>query len=132
MIESNAADDAKTDSLPRVAVVGPCSAGKSTLLPSLKEAGYRARSPAQEHSIVPDMWRRLYEPQVLIYLDVTYEQARARRPHIDGGPQRLADQHRKLAHARQHSDYYLDTSGLTPQEVSRRVLRFLEDFEPES
>ena len=109
----------------RIAVVGPCSAGKSTLQPDLKAAGYFVRSPAQEHSIVPNMWQRLSRPDILIYLDVSYKAARARRPHIDGGPQRLADQHKKLAHALNNCDFYLDTSELTSQEVSRLVLDFL-------
>ncbi|MDX1414130.1 MAG: hypothetical protein R3293_08055 [Candidatus Promineifilaceae bacterium] len=110
----------------RVAVVGPCSAGKSTLLPALKAAGYNARSPAQEHTIVPDLWQRNFQPDILIYLDVSYDAARERRPHIDGGPQRLADQHGKLAHALEHNDFYLDTSNLTPQEVREAVFDFLD------
>jgi hypothetical protein len=116
-----------------VAVVGPCSAGKSTLLPELKAAGFNARSPAQEHSIVSNMWQRLTRPDILVYLDVNYEEARARRPHIDGGPQRLADQHNKLAHAFDHCDLYLDTSDLTPRDVRKAVLHFLKNFpEPAS
>jgi hypothetical protein len=71
------------------------------------------------------MWQRLSRPDILIYLDVSYDEARARRPHIDGGPQRLADQHNKLFHALDHCDYYLDTSDLTPQEVRSAVLHFL-------
>lgn len=110
----------------RIAVVGPCSAGKSTLLPLLKTSGYDARSLAQEHSFVRNLWQRSYQPDVLIYLDVSYDAARARRPHIDGGPQRLADQHHKLSHALEHCDYYLDTSELTPEEVGQAVLRFLD------
>ena len=87
------------NSLIRVAIVGPCSAGKSTLSPALKEAGYETRQPAQEHSFAPNMWQRLSKPDILIYLDLSYEQACARRPHIDGGPDRLEEQHRRLAHA---------------------------------
>ncbi|RMG98956.1 MAG: hypothetical protein D6706_06420 [Chloroflexi bacterium] len=112
----------------RVAIVGPCSSGKSTLIPALKQAGYDARHVAQEHSYVPDMWQKITKPDILIYLDVDYQNARARRPHIDGGPQRLADQHKRLAHARQHCDYYLDTSNLSPEEVQKKVLQFLQDF----
>jgi RNase adaptor protein for sRNA GlmZ degradation len=113
----------------RVAVVGPCSAGKSTLIPSLEAAGYEARQPAQEHSFVPDMWQRVTRPDVLIYLDVTYPAARQRRPYIDGGPQRLADQHLRLIHARDHCDYYLDTSDLTPGQVRQAVLAFVRSWE---
>lgn len=113
----------------RVAVVGPCSAGKSTLLPSLNDAGYEARQPAQEHSFVPDMWQRITRPDILIYLDVSYPAARLRRPHIDGGPERLANQHVRLIHARNHCDYYLDTSDLTPLQVLQAVLIFIHSWE---
>ena len=111
-----------------VAVVGPCSAGKSTLLPALQDEGYETRHPAQEHSCAHNMWQRLSNPDILIYLDLSYEQARVRRPHIDGGPQRLEEQHRRLAHARKHCDYYLDTSDLTLQEVREAVFVFLDEW----
>lgn len=110
---------------PRIAVVGPCSSGKSLLAQALKVRGLQVRQPAQEHSYVPDMWRRLSRPDILIYLDVDYPTARRRRPHHDGGPQRLAEQHTRLAHARAHCDLYLDTSSLTPAEVQSVVLTFL-------
>lgn len=109
----------------RVAVVGPCAAGKSTLVPALREVGYEARQPAQEHSYAPTMWQRFSRPDILIYLDLNYETARLRRPHIDGGPERLEEQHRRLAHAREHCDFYLDTSSLTPDEVREAVFEFL-------
>ena len=112
-----------------VAVVGPCSAGKSTLLPALQDAGYETRHPAQEHSCVPNMWQRLSNPDILVYLDLSYEQARVRRPYIDGGPQRLEEQHRLLVHARKHCDYYLDTSELTAQEVREAVFVFLSEWQ---
>ncbi|MBK7217144.1 MAG: hypothetical protein IPH95_08855 [Candidatus Promineofilum sp.] len=66
----------------RIAVVGPCASGKSTLTAALRAAGYEARMPAQEHSYVPDMWRRLVDPDVLIYLDISYEALLERRPHF--------------------------------------------------
>lgn len=116
----------------RVALVGPCSAGKSTLVPVLRAAGYEARHPAQEHSYVQDMWQRITKPDVLIYLDVSYAAARRRRPYIDGGPQRLADQHARLAHARAHCDFYLDTSDLSPQEVRDAIFHFLGESPPEN
>lgn len=111
--------------LPRIAVVGPCAAGKSTLTGKLKALGYPARHPAQEHSLVPDMWQRMSQPDILIYLDVDYPHARQRRPHIDGGPERMAIQRHRLRHARQHCNFYLDTSELTPEEVWTAVSDFL-------
>jgi RNase adaptor protein for sRNA GlmZ degradation len=114
---------------PLVAVVGPCSAGKSSLVQTLKEAGYEARHPAQEHSYVANMWQRMTRPDILIYLDVDYQNARLRRPFIDGGPQRLADQHHRLAHARAHCHFYLDTSHLSTAQVREQVLRFLGTYQ---
>lgn len=112
----------------RIAVVGPCTAGKSTLARALRAAGYEARQPAQEHSYVPAMWQKLTQPDMLIYLDVDYETVAARRPKNAGSPQRLAEQHQRLHHARQHCDLYLDTSKLTIAEVKAAVLAFLNQF----
>ncbi len=109
----------------RIALVGPCSAGKTTLKKRLMADGFEVRAVAQEHSYVPDMWRRISRPDILIFLDVDYPTARARRPHIDGGPGRLAEQHRRLAHARKHCDFYLDTSDLSLPEVERQVRAYL-------
>lgn len=122
----NTSDTPGPDSKPlRIAVVGPCSAGKSTLTQCLKSLGYAARHPAQEHSYVPDMWQRIGKPDLLIYLDVNYANVRLRRPHIDDEMERLTNQNQRLAHARQHCNFYLDTSELSPDEVRRAVLQFL-------
>jgi hypothetical protein len=108
-----------------IAIVGPCTSGKSVLTAALREAGYNARQPAQEHSYVPDMWQRLVRPDVLIYLDVTHPFARQRRK-IDWGPERLEEEAGRLAHARQHCDLYIHTDDLTEEDVLARVLVFLE------
>lgn len=109
----------------RVAIVGPCTSGKSTLAQALRDAGYDARQPAQEHSYVPDMWQKLTQPDLLIYLDVNYENVVARRPKNPGNAQRLQEQNRRLTHARQHADLYLDTVGLTTGQVQEQVIGFL-------
>lgn len=115
-----------TDDHPvRIAVVGPCAAGKSTLVAVLRERGYDARHVAQEHSYVPAMWRRISRPDLLIFLDVDYLTARSRRPTLDGGPQRVVDQQARLAHAREHCDIYVDTRSLTPPEIQAHVLTYL-------
>jgi hypothetical protein len=119
-------EDSEAEPPLRIAVVGPCASGKSTLIEALRAAGYEARHTAQEHSYVPAMWQRISKPDVLIYLDVSYEVARTRRPTLDGGPERLAIQHQRLAHARQHCDLYLDTSGLSAEQVHDQVFGFLE------
>jgi adenylate kinase family enzyme len=112
----------------RVALVGPCASGKSTLARALRAAGYEARQPAQEHSYVPAMWQKLTQPDILIYLDVDYEAIVARRPINAGSPQRLDEQHQRLHHARQHCDLYLDTSPLSVTQVRAQVFSFLAQF----
>ena len=109
-----------------IAVVGPCSSGKSTLQTALQAEGFNVRHVAQEHSYVPYMWQRMTNPDILIYLDVDYPTTRARRPHTVAGPKRLEAQHEMLAHAREHCDFYIDTSELTPEQVFKQVLTFLE------
>ena len=111
----------------KIAIVGPCSSGKSTLRKSLLAAGYRTvKNPTQEHSYVKDMWQKITNPDILIYLDVDYPTTLIRRPHIDLGPERVETQNERLVHAREHADFYLDTSPLTPEEISQKALEFLE------
>ncbi len=111
----------------RVKVVGPCASGKSVLVASLRQLGYDARSAAQDHSFVPDMWRRLNPPDVLIYLDVTLAEARRRGRSGFGWDQTYLDeQHHRLRHARAHCDLYLPTDGLTEEKVLQKVDQFLQ------
>ena len=113
-------------SSPRIAVVGACASGKSTLIDALREEGFEARHVAQEHSYVPYMWQRITRPDILIYLDVDYETIMARRPHFNFEPDDLLRQNDRLTHARDHCDLYIDTTGLTPAEVQEKTLNFLE------
>jgi len=48
----------------RIALVGPCSSGKTTLAVFLKAQGYDVRQPAQEHTYAPQMWQRLSKPDI--------------------------------------------------------------------
>lgn len=119
-------DENEADHAPRIAVVGPCVSGKTELVNALRAAGYEARHVAQEHSYVPAMWKRISKPDVLVYLDVDYRTAKARRPYIDWGPERLEEQADRLAHARTHCDLYVDTRALSREDVRELVFRFLE------
>jgi GTPase SAR1 family protein len=109
----------------RIAVVGACASGKSTLVDALRRAGYEARHVAQEHSYVPSMWQRITRPDVLIYLDVDYDTILTRRPNFNFQPADLDQQNFRLAHARENCDLYLDTTGLTTAEVRDKSLDFL-------
>lgn len=107
---------------PLVAVVGVCASGKSTLAQNLRACGWRARQVLQEHSFVPDMWRRVTNPDILIYLDAQLTTARRRR-HDPEFPAWILDEERyRLRHARQYCDIYLQTDELTPAEVLAQVL----------
>jgi hypothetical protein len=106
--------------MPRVVVVGPDAAGKTELVKRLRALGYNARSCAQDHSYVPDMWRRIARPDFLVYLDVGLETI-ARRRTIDWGQERLDKLNVRLAHARAHCDLYLPTDDLERSEVVERV-----------
>ncbi len=108
----------------KIGVVGPCAAGKTTLIAGLKAHGYIVKHIAQEHSYVPAMWQRLTEPDVLIFLDVSYELSVKRRC-LNWTFGEYNEQQQRLQHARQHASLLLDTDELTPQEVLERVLEFL-------
>jgi guanylate kinase len=109
---------------PTIGVVGPCCAGKSTLIRALEARGYSARHIAQEHSYVPRMWQVIRRPDVLVFLDVSYSVAQQRR-RMNWRPEDMEAQQRRLRHAREHCDLYLDTDPLTPEQVLEQVLEFL-------
>lgn len=113
----------------RVAVVGTCGAGKTTLVAGLCALGYEARECVQEHSYVPTMWQRISRPDVLIYLDVSLPVIEQRKPRSDWKQAILDEQHRRLAHAKAHCHLYLHTDELTLQQVLSRVVDFLRQLE---
>jgi hypothetical protein len=114
----------------RIKVVGPCAAGKSVLTAGLRQLGYDACSTAQDHSYVPDMWQRVNPADVLIYLDVTLEEAHRRGRSGSGWDQEYLDeQHHRLRHARTHCHLYLPTDGLSENDVRNRVVDFLQQME---
>jgi guanylate kinase len=108
----------------KVGIVGPCAAGKSTLVSALSKRGYEAKHIAQDHSFVDDMWQRLTNPRVLIYLSVSYSTTLARR-NMNWTRNEYAEQLRRLAHAHAHADYILETDDLTPDEVLEFVVSYL-------
>ncbi len=110
---------------PRIAVVGPCGAGKSALVARLRPQGYNIRSVSQEHSYVPDMWRRVSRTDILIYLDAMLVSI-AKRRNIYWGQKRLDTLNIRLRHARVHADLYLPTDDLTTHAVARKVAAFLD------
>ncbi len=114
------------DELPLVGVVGPCGAGKSTLIEGLKSYGVHTRHIAQEHSYVPYMWRHITNPDILIFLDCSFSET-VRRRKLNWTVDEYQEQHRRLADARQHADLYIQTDLMTPEEVVKQVLIYLRE-----
>lgn len=111
----------------RIGIVGPCSSGKSTLARALRVLGYRVKEIMQEHCAAPQMWRRLSDPDVLIYLDVSLEVAARREGLEQPSSWWLEEREFRLAHARAYCDLYVDTSLLTPEDVLAQVVGYLQD-----
>ena len=109
---------------PLIGVVGPCAAGKSTLIAGLTRLGYRARHIAQEHSYVEDMWQRLTKPDMLVFLDVSYATTCQRR-NLNWTEADWQEQQHRLQHARENADIYLNTDKFSAEQVLERVVEFV-------
>ncbi|MGD0750811.1 MAG: hypothetical protein ABSA23_05315 [Anaerolineales bacterium] len=111
-----------------IGVVGPCAAGKSTLIAGLTRLGYRSRHIAQEHSYVKDMWLRLTNPDVLVFLDASYP-ITCQRGQLDWTIAEWQEQQYRLRHAREHAGLYLVTDRLSAEQVLDRVVEFVRQTE---
>jgi guanylate kinase len=109
----------------KVGIVGPCTAGKSTLIASLPALdGVELRHIAQEHSYVLNMWQRISNPAWLIFLDVSYP-VTMQRKNLGWTEAEYQEQQRRLGHAREHANLYIQTDTLTPAQVAEQVMEFL-------
>lgn len=106
----------------RIAVVGVCAAGKTTLVNGLKKSGLDAVNVPQEHSCVKMLWKK-HSPDILVMLDAKLATIRKRRT-VPWGEERLKIQHERLRTAREQADLYIETDGLTIEEVLRRVVDY--------
>ncbi len=111
---------------PLIGVVGPCGAGKSTLTDALDSLGFSTRHIAQEHSYVKDMWKRITNPDVLIFLQASFPVTSQRKSKmVHWAETDYNEQQRRLAHAREYADLFIDTDNLSIQEVLDQVLAFI-------
>jgi len=115
---------------PLIGVVGVCASGKSTLIKALSAQGYRCRHIAQEHSYVKDMWRRLTNPDILIYLEVSYEKTLERKSLNWTRPE-YEVQVQRLHHARENADIRIQTDPLTPSDLLATALVEIKRLLPE-
>jgi deoxyadenosine/deoxycytidine kinase len=112
---------------PVVGIVGPCAAGKTTLVARLNAIGYETHHIAQEHSYVPYMWERITHPDILIYLQVSYPLTLSRR-NMDWTEAEYNEQLLRLRHAREHADLIIDTDRLTINQVVGIATDYLKEF----
>lgn len=103
-----------------IVVVGPCAAGKSTLVRYLARVGVPARAIAQEHSVVPTLFLR-YPGAGLVYLTADWMVLRRRRPQ-SGGWAQYAEEMRVLQTARAAAELVVHTDSRTPAAVAALVL----------
>jgi deoxyadenosine/deoxycytidine kinase len=109
-----------------IGVVGPCGAGKSTLIEALDSLGYSTRHIAQEHSYVKDMWKRLTNPDLLIFLHASFPVTKQRKSKmIHWTESDYNKEQRRLSHAKIHADLIIDTDNLSIQEVREQALAFI-------
>ncbi len=108
---------------PRVAVVGHCAAGKSTLVEHLRRIGIDAVTAAQEHSAVPDLWKHT-GADLLVYLDVDLDTVRSRRGR-DWSAAIYTAQELRLRSARSSADLVIDSASLPVDEVVDRASRYV-------
>lgn len=108
----------------KIGIVGPCAAGKTTLQNNLIRLGYDAHAIVQEHSGVQDMWQRITQPDVLIFLDASLATICARQ-NVTWEQSYIDEQQRRLTHAHTHADFFLLTDELTRDQVAERAIEFL-------
>lgn len=109
---------------PLIGLVGPCGAGKTTLVEGLTRLGYRSRPIAQEHSYVKDMWQRLTHPDILVFVDASW-MVTCQRRKLNWTEAEWQEQQHRLRHARENADLYLDTDHLSRDEALERVVEFI-------
>ena len=111
----------------KIAIVGICASGKTTLVRGLREAGYDAYNVAQEHSCIHDFWNK-HHPDVLVMIDATLAAIHKRRV-VYWGQDRIDMQHERLADARKHADLYIQTDAHDAEAVKNKVIYFLKAIE---
>lgn len=118
--------NSNSDSL-LIGIVGACGSGKSTLLASLESHGYHCRHIAQEHSYVKQMWQIITKPNVLIFLDCSFENCTKRRK-LNWLITDYEEQQKRLSHAKEHANIIIDTNKFNEKQVLDEALNFLTTF----
>lgn len=110
----------------RIAVVGVCASGKTTLVKGLKDAGYDAYNVAQEHSGIHNFWNK-HHPDILVMIDATLSAIKKRRL-VYWDQERLDVQHKRLADAKAHANLFIQTDAYNADEVREQVIDYIETW----
>jgi hypothetical protein len=109
----------------RVAIVGTCASGKSSVVARLRARGIDAFAVAQEHSVISELWNHR-EPDHVVLLEVKLATVRARRDDPDW-PEWIYDlQQERLVSAREHASAIIQTDDLGLDDVVAAILSALE------
>ena len=73
------------------------------------------------------MWKRITNPDVLIFLDASYP-VTVKRRQLNWLEADWAEQQRRLSHAREHADLTIQTDQRNVDEVLAEVLQFIGEF----
>jgi hypothetical protein len=98
---------------------------------ALEAEQYHCRHIAQEHSYVPHMWQRITNPDILIFLAASFPVCTARR-RLSWSESDYLEQLRRLSHAREHADLFIETDDLTPEAVLAEAVAFIRRHETDS
>lgn len=82
---------------------------------------------AQEHSYVKDMWQQIVNPEVLVFLDASFETSKQRKK-ISLSESEYQEEQSRLSHAREHADVYIHTDALSPDEVLQKITGHLKSI----
>lgn len=114
----------------RVAVLGTCASGKSTVVGELRRRGHDAYVVSQEHSIVRGLWHHA-NPDFVVLLEAEYGTICQRRGRE--WPRWLYDlQRERLAEAKKHADVIVDTSKESVEQTIADILSAMSSIGPDA
>lgn len=74
---------------------------------------------------MPTMWQKITKPDILIFLEASFPISTARR-RLTWQKQDHDEQYRRLSHAHQHASIVIDTDELSPEQVLKKALDYLQ------
>ena len=76
---------------------------------------------------MPAMWQIITNPDILIYLNVSFRISTA-RAKLNWQERDYAEQLHRLSHAREHANIIIETDDITAEDVLQKALTFLKDY----